>query len=359
MFAADIWNTSSDLSRIQGALHAAAENARRIDTRRFEVDSIARIRAELVPMVYRAMDEAYAVLGDVVARYDRPSSPPPSEGGDRPGLGDLVPGPGDSGMFNCLLDDIVDAAADTPRQRIADIAFMARWELQRKRAAVGEAVQRGDDWQLIAECCSARRRVIKTTSGTERVLSEVEGLPSLFRDVYQTERQRAIDTRAAYHAFVVGLREAERRWQATDIGRCLRLIGTGVAQLVGRGIYEDLRVEDRRALRNLQTRIVSWLRDVQDPREGRRLLSEASATASLLMEVNRRPVLVEHDCELLEQLLVAVAEPATDRVAFFKRLLSVRGRDPELDRRIDGRWDLRRELWWDAVEPLLGQLRQR
>jgi hypothetical protein len=293
------------------------------------------------------MDEAFAILGDIVTRYDRPSSTP--EGEDS----------GDSGVFNCMLDDVVvDAAAEDPRRRIADIAFMARWELQRKRAVVGESAQRGDDWQLIAECCSARRRVIKATSGAERVLSEIERLPSLFRDVYQTERQRAIDTRAAYHAFVVGLREAERRWQAIDIARCLRLIGTGVAQLVGRAIYEDLRIEDRRALRNLQTRIVSWLRDVQNPREGQRLLSEASATASLLMEVNRRPVLIEHDREVLEQLLAAVTQPATDRLAFFKVLVSIRGRDGELDRRIDARWDLRRELWWDIAEPLLAQLRQ-
>lgn len=346
MFATEIWSPSWDLSRLQGALHAAAENARRIDTRRFEVDAVARIRAELVPTIYRTIDEAHVTLGDVVARYDQPPPTPTSED------------PAASGVFNCLLDDIVVDAEQDPRRRIADIAFMARWELQRKRAAVGEAVLRGDDWQLIAECCSARRRVVKATSGAERVLSEVEQLPSLFRDVYQTERQRAVDTRAAYHAFVTGLHEAQRRWQDTDIGRCLRLIGTGVAQLVGRTIYEDLRIEDRRALRNLQTRIVSWLRDVQDPREGQRLLSEASATASLLMEVNRRPVLIEHDRELLERLLMAAAQPATDRTEFYKVLVNVRGRDGELDRRIDARWDLRPELWCDIAEPLIAQLRQ-
>jgi hypothetical protein len=334
---------SAEVGRIQRSLHAVAETARGIDTRTFEVDARARVRDELAPTVRGVMDDTDAVLGDVLARYDQP---PEAAAADS------------SGMFNRVFDDMVVEAPSDPRQRIADISFVARWELARKRVAVVEAERRGDDWTLIAECCSARRRVVKAASGVERVLAEVEALPSLFAGLYQTERQRAIETRAAYYAFVIGVRSAELQWQSRDLERCLRLIGTGIARLVGRSIYEELRIEDRRSLRSLQARLFTWLRGTSEPREGLRLISEISAFGSLLMEVNRRPSLIEHDREVLGKLLAALTQPATDKQALFRTLVTIRGRDPELDHLIDAQADLRPDLWHDLAETLLARLRE-
>lgn len=333
-------NTQS--SDIQGSLHALAEAARCIDTRVFELAPPARVRAELVPTLRMALDDALVVLGEVLARYD----------------GTLAIGAADSGVFNRVFDGmVVDAGSTNPHQRVADVAFMARWEIERKRRAILE-VGRGDDSRLIAECCSARRRIVKAASGVERVLSRVEGLPSVFLSLFQTERQCAIETRAAYHTFGLGVRAAATFWQDLDLERCLRSIGTLLAQLVGRPIYEELRIGDRRSLRSVQARLVDWLRSAQDVVEGRRLVSEIVAFASLLMEVNQRPVLIEHDCAVLDELLAALAEPANEQATFQRSLLTLRGRDPELDALIERRADLRPECWQDIARRTLAGLRE-
>ncbi|MFO7568032.1 MAG: hypothetical protein R6X02_35650 [Enhygromyxa sp.] len=335
-------SASTDVEHIQWSLHAVAETARQIDTRSFEVDARPRIRAELVPAVVRVMDNALGVLGHVLDRYDRPQE---------------VESPANSGVFHAVFDDMVaDQGPGSPHQRIADISFMARWELDRKRSSVAEAEHGRDDWRLIAECCSARRRVVKAASGVERVLSEVESQPSVFTDLYQTERGRALETRAAYYSFVSGLRATERRF--ADLERRIRLAGTGIARLIGRSIYEELRVEDRRSIRAVQARLFEWLRGARDPREGLRLLSEVNSCASLLMEVNRRPILLEHDREVLEQLLRALSQPATNSAVFYKLLVSIRGRDLELDELIEASAALEPRVWREPVDRVLAGLRE-
>ncbi len=333
------------MAEIQSSLHAVAETARKLATRAFETESRPRVRAELIPAVLSVIDGAVNVLDEVLERYDKPLELEPEP-------------PASSGVFDRLIDDFVIAANDAgpgPGQRVADMSFMARWELGRKRSAVAEAEHSLDDWRLLAECCSARRRVVKAATGVERVLSEVEGLPSLFADLYRTEKQRAVETRAAYYAFVTGLRAAEQGHRA-DVERGLRLAGTGIAQLIGREVYEDLRVDDRRSLRALQVRVFAWLRGARDEREGQRLLSELNAFGSLLMEVNRRPPLIEYDRELLGELLGALEQPRVDAPTLYRRLTTLRGRDAELDALINLRAELRPNLWRPPVEQVLAGL---
>ena len=325
---------------IQHALHGVAVAARRIDTREFEVEGWERIRRELVPTVHEVMEQATDVLAEVLEHYDRPTTE-----GDKE----------DSGVFSTMFDDMVDdTTPNSPRQRIADMSYMARWELDRKRGAVVEAEATNDDWRLIAHCCSARRRVIKAASGVERVVAEVEAFPSLFGDLYLTERQRAVETRAAYYSFMVGVRQLE--CTRADMARCIRLAGTGIARLIGREIYQELRIEDRRTLRSLQARLFTWLREARDDREGQRLHSEVVSFASLLMEVNQRAVLVDHDREVLAKLLAAVHQPATDAATFHRLLRTIRGRDPELDRLIELEAELRPSIWAEPAEQVLARL---
>ena len=153
----------------------------------------------------------------------------------------------DSGVFNAVFEDMVEGASDQ-HQRVADVAFMARWEIERKRSMLTAAVTRKRGWALLSECCSTRRRVLKATSGVERVLSDVEGQASVFDDLYRTERQIAVETRAAYYVFVSDLTKTERDSGDRDVARVIRLAGTGSARLIGRDIYDDLRIEDRMEL---------------------------------------------------------------------------------------------------------------
>ncbi|NVB36689.1 hypothetical protein G6O69_02520 [Pseudenhygromyxa sp. WMMC2535] len=334
----------------QLALHAVVEGARRIDTRRYELEGRASARAELLPAVYAAIEDAITSLDQVLDHYDSPTA---------------IDQPEDSGVFNLLFEDIVEdsdkagsskASSKGEYQRVADVSFMARWELVRKRDSLRSA-ERLDDWGLISECCSARRRVIKAVSGVERVLASVEGQASVFANLYQTERERAVATRAAYLRFIDGLRGVEARTETLGVERSLRLVGTGIAALVGREIYEELRIEDRRSLRQLQTRVIDWLRGGGSDKDGQRLLGDVFAFASLLLEVNRRPALIENDCEVLQRLLVALDQPATDKPAFYRVLKTLRGRDEELDELLGVFADLDAKLWREPAERVLAQLR--
>lgn len=333
--------------RIQVALHGAAEAARRIDTRTFELGGLHLIRAALVPAVSDAVSETVSVLDDVLGYYDQPSQ-----------VDSVVDSGADSGVFNSIFEELVELPSEGDSyQRLADISFMARWELDRKREAVASAERRDDDWQLISECCSARRRVVKAASGVERVLCEVEGLCSLFTGLYRTEEQCAIETRAVYYSFVSGLHAAEQYREDHQIERCVRLAGIGIARLIGRSIYEELRIEDRRTLRELQVRLIDWLRSPEDRRGGPRIFGDLSAFASLLMGVNRRAQLVDYDCRILEQLVTALIRPPVDRGELYTTLETIRGRDPELDELINTRADLRGTVWQGPAERVLAQLK--
>jgi hypothetical protein len=297
--------------------------------------------------LWRVLDAAIALLAEILERHEIPA----------PEIAATTSH--DSGVFDLALDEFVaDPAPASPDQRIADLAFMARWELVRKRSAIAESRDAGDERRLVAECCSARRRIIKALSGVERVLAEFEQLPSLFANLYLTERQRAVQTRAAYHVFRVGIHAASTQWAHRDLLRCLRLIGACIARLIGRPIYEDLRIEDRRSIRAMQARLVHWVREQPEPLEGRRLVSEIESAAALLMDVNRRPVLIDHDCEVLEKLLAALQQPATDKAKFYVLLSTLRGRDAELDHLIELQRDLVPGSWEAPALALLGRLRE-
>lgn len=328
-----------EMGKLQWNLHAALTRAQRIDTRGFECEDADRLRAVHVPEVRASLEDAIVVLGAVLDHYERVSEAPQSE---------------ESGVFHCMFEDAVETPAETdPHQRVADVAFMARWELIRKLDGLTSVAQL-EQWELISACASALRRVVKAVSGVERVLAEVERRPSLFVALYQTQRQLAVSIRGAYTRLIRQLRDIESRREVLGISRCLRLVGTAIASLVGLDIYESLRIEDRRTLRSVQRRLIDWLRSDRDTLAGERLLGDACALGSLLLEVNRRPELIEHDIERLCELHRELAQPQLDKIETYERLIELRGRDQELDELLDAYAEL--EQWRQPIARVLAQL---
>lgn len=321
-------------------LHCAAE-ASATDTRSFELAPEAGIVETLIPKLCSSAAAAIGIFEQILSHYDAPAH---------------TAGAASSGVFNAVFEDMVENVVSDQHQRVADVAFMARWEIERKRSLLTAAATRKRGWALLSECCSTRRRVLKATSGVERVLSEVEGQASVFDDLYRTERQIAVETRAAYYVFVSDLAKAERDLGDRDVARVIRLAGTGIAQLIGRDIYDDLRIEDRMEMRRLQVRLFAWLRQGTDAREAHRLMGDIRAFASLIMQVNGRPALIEHDRHTLTKLAAALRMPGTDKVAFYRILKSIRGRDEHLDRLINGYADLQERWWGPQVSRVLASL---
>lgn len=333
--------TPDGILELQHALHGAAEHALEIDTRAYELEPPTRISQELVPHIHAAVDEALGVLSRLLDRYDSPAN---------------AKTPDESGMFDVLFEEIVEPANQPPKawQRVADVSFMARWELDRKQRAIAVAERADGDRALLSECCSIRRRVVRATSGVEQVLAEVEGCPSVFEGFYRTERQCAVETRAAYLSFASGLRGVDD--EHVPVVRGLRLAGISIARLIGRDIYQDLWVDDRLQIRELQRRLLDWLRHCGEPLEGRRLIGDVQAFAALLMQVNRRSVLMEHDQNVLHQFRMALRQPLVDETTWSSVLSSVRGRERQLDQLIDARTPLVPHLWEATVERVLEDL---
>ncbi|MCA9684069.1 MAG: hypothetical protein KC457_17850, partial [Myxococcales bacterium] len=75
-----------------------------------------------------------------------------------------------------------------------------------------------------------------------------------------------------------------------------------------------------------------------------------------LLGVNRRAVLIDYDREVLRSLLRALERPPRDEAELFAQLMTIRGRDSELDELICARTELEPDLWRGGVERVLTML---
>ncbi|MCA9717351.1 MAG: hypothetical protein H6713_41305 [Myxococcales bacterium] len=318
--AARVVPTPASLMELMSALITRASA---VDTRRFESSSIEEIRRELVPELEATLEQARATLTAVAARYDE---------GDEETLDSF-----ESNDFGVFVDALM--RTDSSAKQIADIATIACMELAQRRARMRELHARATTWDYIADAASARRRVLKSATAIQRAIAEHEGLECQ-NAWYLTELERSLEVRRVYAEFRDRL-AIERPPRQDEMYARLRLVGTSLAMLIGHDIYEFLRVPDRRMFRELQTKVIEWLR-VDASRSGRyparagaRIWQDIAAFANLLMQVNHRAELREHDAELLSSVataLRAVAGPTP--AATLARLRAVRGRDDALDRRL-------------------------
>lgn len=336
---------------MQTHLQRVAERAIAIDVRRFEEAEPARLATELVPAIDVALADGIEVLARVLEHYEstihnEPASAPP------PKAASVTT---DSTHFYEDIENLMSTASGT--SRIADIAFMARWELERKQRGLREISTGEDPWKVIAECGSARRRLVKSATAVALAVADHERIPTPLEASYITELKRSLETRRIYAIFRRRLRDAGPF--ADDNARaCLRAGGTAIATMVGRDVYVDLRVSDRIQLRRLQRRILAWLRgdDGFDAESGRRLWGDLEACSDLLLQVNHRAELRQHDEEALKDILEALAKEDRERfelpTEIRSRIKLLQGRDPEVDRLIARLTETKLGEWLVALRRL-------
>jgi len=103
--------------------------------------------------------------------------------------------------------------------------------------------------------------------------------------------------------------------------------------LVGWEVYPSLRVRDRLHLRELQRRILDWLRSANDPAMGLRVWQDLEAFIRMLSQINRRQELIEHDTQVVAAVSASIAtcsEPALPE-ATIELLARLEGLDDDLD----------------------------
>jgi hypothetical protein len=310
---------------LQALLSDLVEAARHIETRSFEHSTNEVLGEDLFPEVEEILTLGLDTFGVIFEHYEGGGESAPA-----------APAPSGENFYRSI-DRVLRTGHAA--QRIADLCFMARLELRSKQEQLKAVDEKGSVWSNISACASVRRKVIKSASAIEKALCEHEGLLPSTQSAYETEVQRSLLVRRTYSQFrrAVTLTESP---PPDAIQQKLRHAGIQIAKLVGRDIYEDMRIDDRIQLRALQDAMVAWMRggDSFTPRSGLRLLQDLSAFAGMLVLINNRAVLREHDAVLVNEVLEALQACAADEPLpeeLLARLRTIQGRDDELDRFID------------------------
>lgn len=337
---------------LRAELLQIAREAREIDARECEqdistrgpvpssLDHLATLLSGLAAKAVAAFDRVLEVDGTADADLDMGHGIPQARSDASTSL-----------EFSLALEEVIESG-DSPWKRATDVAFMGRLELCGKRGTLQRLREQARGDLLFEECCSTRRRIIKSTGGVEIVLAEALNESSVFGEFYETEAQRAARIRRAYASFVSRIREVLARRAEIDVHKKVRLCAVIIAKINGSDVYQDLRSEDRRTLRDLQSRLLDWLRFDQTESAGLRVLRDLEAFAELLQGINRRAVLVENDLRVLARLRERVgsntAPPAWTA--------SIVGRDAALDDLIDSHTPMTDIRWAYAIERVTSNL---
>lgn len=303
-----------DVEQLRSQLVAITHDALRLDIRDFEEVSAKQLVAELSPRVASLLERALAVLAEVLRWYDRAS--------------DAAPGPdSDSFDFGLAVDELLAHERESPATKIADLAFIASGELRQRRARVAAHTATLDAWEIVCDCGSAVRRVVKSLGAIELAVCEVEHLERVL--AFDSELEVSLQTRRLYKKVWRSTR-AVGEVEPSNARHALRKAGTLVATIVGRDVYCRLRERDRFQLRALQRRVLEWLRDENpDARAGVRLWEDFASFAEMLRQVSNRQELVKHDVNALRLARQSLeAGNVTGASALLARL---DGLDDELD----------------------------
>jgi len=262
--------------------------------------------------------------------------------------------------FGLELDRLIqrDSSSSHNHSRIADVAFIARVELSNRFQRFGMISASANAWDVLAEYDSALRRVSKSLSALDTIMSEIRGVS--FRVDYETELESSLLVRRA----CTRLRQDIQKNGEPDhesIYSFLRGAGTHIAMLIGRSVYPQIRIRDRAQLCSIQERILSWMRfEREDRREGLRIWEDLRVLLEMFSQISRREELMLHDLKILELLIGALEEKRSSSSFSFsssekEKLEELRGMDLSLDSLLDRESSLDAEVWISLLIDLRGK----
>jgi hypothetical protein len=337
---------------MQRDLIVIAQEARDLDIRPFEEMAAPDLPNELVPhatsLLKRGLDLARRLFDECDGWSEEATVP----GGD-------VRAPTLERDFEFRIENLIGdidecQKSDDKIEAIADLAFVAKAELKHRLERIDALDPDDTRWRIIVECDSAIRRVFKSLCALELTICEATG--EALQLNYESELEISLATRREYTRLRRGIVGSAEPTEETILAR-LRGAGTQIAMLIGRDIYPKLRVRDRSELRNLQERILSWLREESgDPRSGLRLWQDLIGAVDIFAQVSRRQELVEHDRGLVLDALEAMNLPGTTLPETIRAQLSrLLGLDDEIDELVKNEdWQVAR--WSQCLERLRPRL---
>lgn len=311
-----------DPADLQRGLLGLVGRSRTLALHELETKDAAEVYDEAVAPVCSLLEQAIELFTRTLSRYEDP---------DPAASSSTKEADGEASFF----EKVDSMMTQEPGARVADLAFMGRWELESRLGRVRRLRKDTPSWNILAVCSSALRRVVKAATALEGSLRDKEGLPGGVDQGFVTELMLSLKVRRAYASFWRAV-VSEDPPSTDEVHRRLRLGAIQIAKLIGRSVYPDLRILDRMEIRKLQSNILDWLRSSErDPRAGLRIWHDLNAFAGLLVLVNRRTELKEHDEVQLRELEAFLQRPRAEVEDGWAVALEtaawLRGRDAELD----------------------------
>lgn len=341
------------LTSFQPRMLAMVESARAIDLRAFETATSERCWEELVPAAQQRMRETRALMSELLNTCEAMSA-----------LRESAATTHDPFIrFEHVLDAAIQSVETSGAtvQAVEDVAFLVDLELRQHGERMARISARSSTLMIIGECDSALRRIQKGLGAIDIAIARAEGVPTQLD--FSSELESSLHVRRAYARFRSRLVGAADPTEAELYAR-MRAVGTSIAVLVGWHEYPLCRLRDRLQLRELQQRILAWLRPEQrsDTAGGMRIWRDVVSFVEMLSLVNRRQELIAHDHARIVELLAQLAksppsEDANIDDVMRARLDCLEGIDDALDRRMASRSKLSRgELTrlLEAIAPRLG-----
>ncbi len=307
----------------------------------------------LIERIKALISETVDVAGDIMDLFDSPEA------------GTVEDDASPTGVSNDSLQELGGKISTAFVSReISGLAFVCRGQLFEILELLMGALERHEIWLIASNADTGLRRCRKGLIALESAIREFEGMPALERRWVDVDD--SLEIRRLYGQF---RRSILRRQlgERESLQAHLKSAANRIAILRDLKIYPFLRIDDRREIRRLQKRILAWLAGEGDASEeaGERLWGDLVSFARLLVQINNREELREHDqrvvAKLNHRLFLAGKVPKKLPSQLQSDLESLLGRDDELDQVIlsPGRMSsavlreplerMRKELWQGAL----------
>lgn len=232
------------LREFQRPMAALVEDVESVDLRHYETCSTVQSRVELRAVASRLVQEARVLVGAILSVCESRQS------GDASDLHDsFLP-------FERAIDAVVEVGGASVRA-VEDVAFLVQLELRQREERLRRLSDAADALAVIGECDSALRRIHKGFGAIDVAIARADSVAPLLD--FSSELEESLLVREAYAKFRARL-FAEGTPGLNELYAKMRVVGTHIAVLVGWNAYPLLRVRDRLQLRELQQRILAWLR---------------------------------------------------------------------------------------------------
>jgi len=231
-------------------------------------------------------------------------------------------------------------SSELAAREVSNLAFVARGQLMEMQDSLHGALERRQVWAVASSADSGLRHAGKALIAIESAICEYEGLPA--RDRRWVDLADSLETRRLYSQFRRAILRAGDGSADDTVRTRLQGAATRIAILRNLEIYPFLRIDDRLTIRHLQKRIAAWLSPDEGSEEGaggeeagERLWEDLVSFARLLLKVNDREELVEHDRQVATSLHRMIFSRQQQTQGFtetqLKELERLVGRDDELD----------------------------